>query len=531
MKIRFFIWIVWTFVFHQARSQDISIVLKSTQIEGLGGIQSYARGEWQGYWFIFGGRLDGLHLRMPFASFDVAGHNNQILMVSPADNEVLKRPLTGLPTLLGEQLSSTNMQFYQVGKYLYITGGYGYSNSSNDHITYPYLTAVDLEKLLTNIKSGTSINSAFRQVSHAGFEVTGGYMGRIGEEFYLVGGQKFRGRYNPMGPGHGPGFEQQYTDAIRKFRINDDGQNIAVTDYQEIKDPALFHKRDYNMLPQIMPDGSEGLTAFSGVFRTDADLPFLNCVNIAPQGYAEQPSFNQLFNHYHCAHVPLYDSISREMHNVFFGGIAQFYMSNGTQIKDDNVPFVRTIADVVRTRDNKMKEYVLDVEMPGYLGSGAEFFISDDIALTSNGVVRMNTLTGDTVLLGYIFGGIASTGKNIFFSNTGSQSSASSNIYKVYLVRGTGSFTGETSQNFTNLTVYPNPVTGVLNVSFSVQNYSEAEVSVLDEMGRIVMEDTLGRLVPGNHSYRKNLENFPQGTYLLKLGSGSESVTVRFQIK
>ena len=44
----------------------------------------------------------------------------------------------------------------------------------------------------------------------------------------------------------------------------------------------------------------------------------------------------------------------------FFGGIAQYYMENGQIIKDDNVPFVKTIAGVTRHTNGQMMEYIPD---------------------------------------------------------------------------------------------------------------------------------------------------------------------------
>ncbi|MBK7342217.1 MAG: hypothetical protein IPJ06_03280 [Saprospiraceae bacterium] len=100
-----------------------------------------------------------------------------------------------------------------------------------------------------------------------------GYLGQIGDEYLLVGGQDFEGRYNPMGPDHGPGFSQEYTNAIQRFTLADDGLNISVSSWQITVDSLELHRRDYNLVPQIYPDGTCGWTAFSGVFRYDEDLP------------------------------------------------------------------------------------------------------------------------------------------------------------------------------------------------------------------------------------------------------------------
>jgi len=65
-----------------SQTAPFEIRLEPISISGLGGIQSYAFGQANGKWLIVGGRLDGLHRRQPWASFDVAGHNNQLLVVA-----------------------------------------------------------------------------------------------------------------------------------------------------------------------------------------------------------------------------------------------------------------------------------------------------------------------------------------------------------------------------------------------------------------------------------------------------------------
>ncbi|MBD3724574.1 MAG: hypothetical protein IE891_07305, partial [Flavobacteriaceae bacterium] len=70
--------------------------------------------------------------------------------------------------------------------------------TANDHITHNKLTAIDVVGLMNAVQNGTSITSFFKQISSPNFTITGGQLGKIGNDFYLVGGHKFDGRYNPM---------------------------------------------------------------------------------------------------------------------------------------------------------------------------------------------------------------------------------------------------------------------------------------------------------------------------------------------
>lgn len=418
-----------------AQIHPFEIQLNPLTISELGGVQSFAVAQHEGKWLIVGGRLDGLHRRQPFASFDIAGHNNQWLVVDPEAGIKWAAPFTDLPQALQERLSATNMEFYQEGGMLYLVGGYGYSKTAGDHITYPYLTAIDVKQTINAIIQQQTVTPFIRQISDDSFTVTGGSLKKINDIFYLTGGQKFMGRYNPHGPNHGPGFVQEYTDAIRRFKINDDGTTISVTHLGEWKDTAQLHRRDFNVIPQIMPDGQQGLTAFSGVFRRDADLPFLNSVNIDSSGHIPNPDFIQYYNHYHCATIPLYSAAQNEMHSLFFGGIAQYYDSAGTMKKDNDVPFVKTIARVTRTADGSMQEVKLPVEMPGLLGAGSEWIRNESLKVFANGVIDYDALPTGSTLLGYIFGGIESTAPNIFWSNSGKQSTAQATLFKVLIIK------------------------------------------------------------------------------------------------
>lgn len=408
------------------------LALEPLTINELDGRQAFAFGKHDGKWLIIGGRSDGLHRRQPWATFDEEGQSKLLTVVDPVAKKTWSASMENLPAALREQLCSTNMESFQEGETLYLVGGYGYSKLAGDHVTYPNLTAIDVPKAIAAIVNGTSIDACFRQIVDEQFAVTGGYLNKVYNTFYLTGGQRFEGRYNPMGHAS---YVQTYSNSIRKFRITDDGRNIAITHLATITDTTNLHRRDFNVVPQMMPDGQEGLTAFSGVFQPQADLPYLNCVNIDSSGYTVNNEFKQYYNQYHCAHVPMFSSKTKEMHTIFFGGISQFYDSAGVLMQHDDVPFVRTIARVTRDQAGKMTEYKLEEEMPGLLGASSEFIPADHLPEYPNGVLKSDELKGDSTLIGYIYGGINSTKPNIFWSNNGHQSSASSAIYKVFLVR------------------------------------------------------------------------------------------------
>jgi hypothetical protein len=357
---------------------------------------------------------------------------------------------------------------------------------------------------------------------------------KIYNTYYLTGGQKFIGRYNPMGPTHGPGFFQEYTNAIRKFQIQDDGTNLNIVHLPGVVDPVHLHRRDYNVASQIMPDGSEGLTAFSGVFQTTADLPFLNCVNIDSAGYQVNNSFSQYYNHYHCAHIPLYSGLLNKMHTVFFGGIAQYYDSLGVLVQDNNVPFVKTIARVTRDGSGTMAEYKMQLEMPGLLGAGSEFIPIPNLPIYPNAVLKLDDLPVDTTLIGYIYGGISSSAPNIFFTNTGTQSEASHQIFKVYLIKNAAS--GRDALNSQSIgtlkmQVVPNPNNGIFTVKYYLSENTDVKITLTNAEGKTIDERLLKYQEAGENLYQRKIRNMESGgVYILTIETKAERATQRIII-
>jgi hypothetical protein len=148
-----------------------------------------------------------------------AQSNTDIYVVDVMNNQFWSSSLNSLQSEMKEQLQSTNMNFYQDGDTLYIIGGYGFSPTANDHITYPYLTSIHVSGLMSAIQANQPITTFFKQIEDDIFAVTGGHLKKLNNLFYLVGGHRFDGRYNPHGPDHGPGFSQTYTNQIRKFTL------------------------------------------------------------------------------------------------------------------------------------------------------------------------------------------------------------------------------------------------------------------------------------------------------------------------
>ena len=483
---------------------DYNVVLTPVTVSGLPGLHSYAYGQHNGKWVIIGGRKDGVHARQPFNAFPDAQNNKDIYVVDIATQQTWSASVNSLPTGIKEQLQSTNMNFHQDGNALYIVGGYAFSTSANDHKTFTNLTSVDVPNLINAIVAGNPITSYFKQISDPIFAVTGGHLGKIGNTFYLVGGHRFDGRYNPM---NNPTFTQAYTNQIRKFTIDNSGTNLSYANYEAITDAVNLHRRDYNLLPQVFPDGELGYTISSGVFQIAADLPFLYPVDIKAGGHFPQTSFNQYLSNYHSGTACLYDATSNQMHNLFFGGISQYYFQAGILIQDNTVPFVKTISRTTRNASSDLYEYKLPIEMPNLKGAGAEFIPNENLPHYSNDVIQLSNITTDEFVIGHIFGGIQTSSKSAFTDNQVVLSSADPTVYEVKLVK-TPVLNAQQldGKNPFKVLISPNPTTtDTVRVEFNMPYTTSVGYMISTIDGKVVEEGDIEDIGAGKTSMNFNI--------------------------
>lgn len=512
-----------------------NIRVEQIDFPGLPSVQSFVLGTTEdGNWVILGGRIDGLHIRMPFAAFDPAFNNTNIFVIDPIRKRVWEKSIGGLPAGLIEQLQSSNMEFFQDEDRLILIGGYGYGVTKSQFLTHPYLTVVDLELLANSVINNENLVPAFQQIEDARMAVTGGQLQKSDDYFYLVGGQKFEGRYNPMGPNHGPGFTQEYTNEIRKFRLQSNGLEYQISDFEAIHDETNLHRRDYNLVPQIFPDGDFGFTAFSGVFQHNADLPFLNSVDIKPGNYEVNNDFSQLLNQYHTAHAAIFDASNNQMHTLFFGGIGQYYKNaTGSLINDTDVPFVKTISLITRHADGKMEENSLPVQMPGYLGASAEFIPNPDLQFLQNGILKMENFNPTNERLGgYTFGGIESSQANVFFSNGDNLSWASGKLFAVYISRAATSpaYSPTPDANTLTFKVFPNPADTGIVIEYKNTEKGKIWMMLQNENGKIVKTWHADQSDSGTYQVQLDLQPFSAGNYLISISNGKHLRTEKITL-
>ena len=481
--IKFFIGAIYFLSSQIATAQQaFAVTIADEPITAMRGIHSFAFAQSNGKWLFIGGRINGLHgFLTPFA-FETQYANDSITVVDPvADTSWSVSTLT-IPNNIREPIISTNMEYYQNGNTLYMVGGYGWKNSINDFETFPTLTAIDVDGLINTVISGGPINSYFRQISDTNLAIAGGHLEKMDSTYYLVFGHRFNGYYHVLDSLN----DQRYSNAVRTFQINDDGTNISITNFQEFVDTANYHRRDYNLVPQIFPDGQFGYTAFSGVFRYGINQPFVNSVDIKSMLFTVNNNFTQNLSHYESAVMPAYDSSNNIMHTVFFGGMSMYYIDSASQMQtlDTLVPFVKTISKVTRAADGTMTEYALPVTMPGLYGSNALFIPSASVNAYYDRIINLNSLSGVTKV-GYIVGGINSPAPNIAASNPES-STASTRVFAVYIDMTVQVPELKLSNDIADFIAYPNPSQDKINLEFSVRTPGKVKLELFDSSGKLI---------------------------------------------
>ncbi len=507
--------------------QNFTVHLLPSAITSVPPVHSGAVANRNGKWIFLGGRIDGMHIMQANQAFPDYSRNDSVFVVDPLNNTYSSASTQQLPLLLHGAICSSNMQYYQDGRFLYMIGGYGFEDSTQTYLTFPTLTSVDLDSLMIAVSNSSTIINSFRMIVDSNFAVTGGEMDRLDSTYYLVFGHRFDGRY-----AKGPSvlFTQRYTHDIRKFSIHDDGVNLSISNYIVLKDTDVFHRRDFNLVPQIYPNHQRGFTAFGGVFRKQQDLPFLTPIDITESGVQHQTGFNENLNQYTTATMPVYDSLNNAMHTVFFGGISLYTLdtANMTLHQDTLVPFVSTISRITRDSNGNLNESKLPENMPALKGTNAVFIGDQGAPWIDGKFIDLNALSGNT-RVGYIMGGIHSDFPNVADIDPTGMSRPNAQVYDVYIDKSANGINDLPLKNeVNNLLIYPNPAADKLEVEFSVTGEKLCEIKLFDTHGKFLKTLLPEKKLSGNQHLHFLLNVLKDGVYVcyVKVAESVKAVTV-----
>ncbi|MCB0724039.1 MAG: T9SS type A sorting domain-containing protein [Ignavibacteriae bacterium] len=513
-----------------AGSNPYALIFESVTIPSAPNIQSFVFAQSNGKWLIIGGRTNGLHGFTPQTAFPPQYQNKYAYVIDPGSGQVWSRELAlDLSFSQADPLRSTNQQYVQVGNNLYVTGGYGLDSNSGQLVTFGKLSVIDVDGMINAVVSGTTMSPYVKQLNDSRVRVTGGEMAYMNGFVYLVGGHNFNGVYFNTGQGNN---NQVYTNAYKKFHVNVAGSTVSIADYVETVDTVNFHRRDYNLVPAIKPDGSEYLIVYGGVFKYGINRPFQTPIELDNSG-ATVDSFEEQLNQYTTANMNLFDSTTNDMYTMIFGGMGLYYYDTaGSSIEMDTlVPFTKDITLMTRNVAGNYSETRYPVRMPGFLGSNAKFIPNPNLPTYDNGVIKFRSLNSLT-LAGYIFGGIKATDPNPGTGSMGS-TSASDVILKVYIRPSwvdIHNISGEVPSGYKLSQNYPNPFNPSTNIAFDITKPDFVKLAVYNSLGQKVAELVNKELSAGSYEVTWNAGDIAGGVYFYRLETGSFSETKKMVV-
>jgi len=406
------------------------------------GLHSFAFGEADGKWLFVGGRTNGYHGTAGTSStFPSATANKQFIVYDFASGKDWRLDAPA------RHLSTTNMQFVQDGGTLFVTGGYGSTCDEDKPSCYgtsDRLSAIQVKDAIDAViaQDANKLKSSVVSIQDPRVQVSGGVMRKVGQFFYLVFGHNYSGIYKSAKNG-------QYTEAIRRFQLTFANGRLELTGYQEFKDASKqgtdsqYHRRDLNVAEAITPNGRVGLSAWGGVFTAN-DGAWRYPIHLEPQedgtpNIRVDTSLEQKTNVYECAQVLMYDPATQVMYTSLLGGITDYsYDQTGTLVastRENWMPFSKLITTLARSKDGVIQEHVQPPEqgLRDFIGANAEFVLARGLSRygDSHTILDYSKLAGETVLVGYLVGGIETPGAQTSNQNP---SSASAKIHEVFVV-------------------------------------------------------------------------------------------------
>ena len=435
---------------------------------------SYAR---FGHHLVFiGGRTSGVHDFTCDAdgNFLPTEFNDTIFVIDYENEHVYQRQLSegDLTEFQNADLASTNKLFFHDDNHLVMVGGYGHQNEAppaggswggcpmatdSRFLTYDTMKVADLAGVIGWTKGDKTLLSSHIRFIEAPsedtdlFQVTGGTMLLVEDEFWLCLGHMYEGGYLDEFAGcpcPTPA-QQEYTKSIRRFSFDPDDPASEPVFIGETPDrPDWARRRDLNILPVRYDEADRGAVALAGVFTEEVGI-WTVPITIRPDGTMEQAdasdpdTFKQGFNIYHSAAMNFWSADRAENWMVILGGMGYQVLDEGELFEDYTVPYSNEVlairfapGELLDDDDDVWSQHFPDCSYPEIIdaASGRVYHFGSEMALmpvidNDEYIYDLDTITEPTHVA-YIYGGIVSPGQNRL-DQTYQQTYASNRIFRV----------------------------------------------------------------------------------------------------
>ena len=397
-------------------------ISQSNKFTNLPALQSFGFGRFEQFWIMIGGRTNGFHgfPTQPTPAFPYSNANKNIYIYDYKTNKLDSLSIFELPSALSTQYASSNMQHTQIGKYLYLCGGY--CKSDNLFTTDSIISRINLDLLIRRVvyKDDYKLSDifVFDSVPNIAVCATGGELVKLEDDnFYLTVGHKYYGEYSDTLPLA----IQIYRDNVTAFKLieTDNSIQLDTNSIRFISDnlpdsSTQFRRRDLVVAPTILSDKkSIGISLYGGVFTLQNTTPFDHPIYITTdfKNPYQVDSFKQPSNHYSAAHLEMYSLEKNTMYTTVFGGIVDSFADSS------NASFTKKIITLQRdNKTNKTTSFYNINQLDTFVGSESVFIPYDRIEKYNNkyGIIDFDCIPvmdkgEDSVLVGCIYGGIIST--------------------------------------------------------------------------------------------------------------------------
>lgn len=412
-------------------------------------------------WLIVSGTTGNFH------QFENTYFISSIYVYNPSTMQLYSMSIsnTNLPTAVKNQLASSNVEFLEDGDTLYIIGGF-WTPDNLHWSTLNTITAIDIPGMIhaiinnnTNLASYVNYTTSIPQ-----FQVTGGQLGKIGNDFYLTFGMNCYGSNYCGGPGGG----QIYTNSIYQFSTDPILSSISIinTATHADNDNSGWRRRDYTLVP-FMLGNTETLLVEGGPFTQPTNPNpgevWTNGINFNGDLQANNSFINQQANQYLAPSLSMYSASRKVSYTATFSGLSNLYWSTTGLVHDATTPY-GNILDLISYNTNEtVHEYAntkpicsgQPVASCLYMGLTSIFIpVSNYNYFDGRHILQLDRLPKNTkTLVGYLYAGLLSPDQKIFTSIPPPKgpSYTTNRVYAVYVVpSGAGSGVWN---NITNL--YP----------------------------------------------------------------------------
>lgn len=186
----------------------------------------FAAGVYEDKVVVFGGMIKSDAPEITVKDFP----NLEILLIDLGKKRASALSSANLPGLLGEQMAATGLAYYQQGHMLYVVGGYGYSDTEQRFITFPYLTAIDLEASVLALLAGQNPVAHFYQLCEERLALFNSVLQFNGQEFFLING-KYAWQLRPF-EDDARYHEEDRTGEAHTFRLQGSGRHLRIEDFK-----------------------------------------------------------------------------------------------------------------------------------------------------------------------------------------------------------------------------------------------------------------------------------------------------------